>query len=275
VSAGLSLPLFGTRRLIVVRGAGELPAKAVDRLRAAIEEARRQPGGWPTDGTTVVLLAGGADRRAPALRLLPEADQVEVRTPSGRAVFGWLQERARAAGLTLVPQAAQTLVALVGEDLGRLASEVEKAAIYAGDDGQISEEVVRALAGETRVRQYWELTQALEAGQRVEALRLLERLLEGGEEPVVLLACVVGYVRDLWRVMAGLAESADGRQAGRFLQRRRPDFAVERLAVRARAVGLEGVRAAIRRGFEVERALKTSAGSPRVLLTLLVAELTR
>lgn len=275
MSAGLSLPLFGTRRLIVVRGAGELPAKAVDRLRAAIEEARRQPGGWPADGTTVVLLAGGADRRAPALRLLPEADQVEVRTPSGRAVFGWLRERARTAGLTLVPPAAQTLVALVGEDLGRLASEVEKAAIYAGDDRQISEEVVRALAGETRVRQYWELTQALEAGQRVEALRLLERLLEGGEEPVVLLACVVGYVRDVWRVMAGLAASADGQQAGRFLQRRRPDFAVERLVARARAVGLEGVRAAVRRGFEVERALKTSAGSPRALLTLLVAELTR
>lgn len=275
MSAGLSLPLFGTRRLIVVRGAGELPAKAVDRLRAAIEEARRQPGGWPADGTTVVLLAGGADRRAPALRLLPEADQVEVRTPSGRAVFGWLRERARTAGLTLVPQAAQTLVALVGEDLGRLASEIEKAAIYAGDDRQISEEVVRALAGETRVRQYWELTQALEAGQRVEALRLLERLLEGGEEPVVLLACVVGYVRDVWRVMAGLAASADGQQAGRFLQRRRPDFAVERLVARARAVGLEGVRAAVRRGFEVERALKTSAGSPRALLTLLVAELTR
>lgn len=275
MAAGLSLPLFGGQRLVLVRGLGEAAARVVERLRAALEGARARSGGWPVEGTLVVFVAGGADRRAPALRLLPEAEQVEIRAPVGRALVAWLQERARAAKLTLPPRAAQTLIELVGEDLSRLAGELEKAAVYAGEDKQLSEEIVRALAGETRVRQFWELTQALEGGDRVQALRLLEHLLAAGEEPLVLLTCAVGYLRDLWRLCAGLAESSPPGQLARLLPRRRPDWAVERLVARATAVGLPGIAAGVERCFEVERALKTSAASPRALLTVLVADLAR
>ena len=177
-------------------------------------------------------MAAGADRRAAGLRVLPEGDQVEVRA-AGRTRRGGLAPRARAGGgLDLAPEAAQALVDLVGEDLGRLAAEIEKAALYAGGDRRVSEEIVRALAGETRTRQYWELTQALEEARRADALRLASQLLASGDEPLILLAWVVGYLRDLWRVLpprppgrrargregpaappAGLGDRAPGRRA--------------------------------------------------------------
>jgi hypothetical protein len=69
------------------------------------------------------------------------------------------------------------------------------------------------------------------------------------------------------------AAGADIREVARALPRRRPDFAVERLAARARALGIRGLTRAAERCFEVEQALKTGAGSPRALLTCLVAEL--
>ena len=269
VAAGASLSLFGGRRLILVRGVADLAAKTADRLRDALIEARALPGGWPTEGTTVLLVAAGADRKTAGLRVLPEADHVEVRAPAGRAVVGWVRERARTAGLDFAPDAAQALVDLVGEDLARLAAEIEKAALYAEGDRRVSEEVVRALAGETRTHQYWELTQALEEARRADALRLTSQLFATGDEPLILLAWVVGYVRDLWRVMP----AADAREAARLLPRRRPEWAVERLATRARAVGIEGVSRAAARCFEVEQALKTGARNPRALLTCLVAEL--
>src|SRR5439155_2066394 len=156
IDAGGALGLFGGRRLVLVRGVGDLSAKTTERLRAAVEAARARRGGWPTDGTMVVFAAVTGDRRAPGLRLLPERDQVEVRGPSGRAVVGWLRERARSAGLDLAPEAAQALLDLIGEDLSRLLSELEKAVLYAGAEPRVSEEGVRALAGETRVSQYWE-----------------------------------------------------------------------------------------------------------------------
>lgn len=273
VAAGATLPLFAGRRLLLVRGVGELPAKAAERLREALAAARRGAEGWPATGTTVVLVAAGADRRAPGLRVLPDADQVEVRPPVGRAVVGWLRERARGQGLDLAPEAAQTLVERVGEDLGRLAAELEKAALYVGAERRIGEDVVRALAGETRTRQYWELTQALEEGRRGDAVRLAGYLLASGDDPLVLLAWLVGYLRDLWRVLPAASGGLGAREGAGALPRRRPDWAVERLMGRAQAVGLRGLARATARCFEVEQAVKTGAGSPRSLLTTLVAEL--
>jgi DNA polymerase-3 subunit delta len=269
VAAGASLSLFGGRRLVLVRGVADISAKAADRLRDALAEARAQPSGWPAEGTTILLAAAGADPKAACLRILPEASRVDVRGPAGRAVVGWVRERARTAGLDLAPDAAQALVELIGEDLTRLAAEIEKASLYAAEDRRVSEEVVRALAGETRTRQYWELTQALEEARRADALRLASQLFASGDEPLVLLAWVVGYVRDLWRVLP----AANTREAARLLQRRRPDFAVERLAARAQAVGIHGLSRAAAQCFEVEQALKTGARNPRALLTCLVADL--
>ena len=53
-------------------------------------------------------------------------------------MVGWVRERARAAGVDLAPDAAQALVDLVGEDLSRLAAEVEKASLYAAGDRRVS-----------------------------------------------------------------------------------------------------------------------------------------
>jgi DNA polymerase-3 subunit delta len=269
IAAGASLSLFGGRRLVLVRGIADLAAKVADRLREAVAEARAVPAGWPAEGTTVLLVAAGADPKAAGLRVLPEADRVEVRGPAGRAVVGWVRERARTAGLDLPPDAAQALVELVGENLTRLAAEIEKASLYGGEDRRVSEEVVRALAGETRTRQYWELTQALEEARRADALRLASQLFASGDEPLILLAWVVGYVRDLWRVLP----TTDTREAARALRKYRPDWAVERLAARARAVGVRGLSRAASQCFEVEQALKTGARNPRALLTCLVADL--
>ena len=251
-----------------MKGVADLAAKAADRLRDALTEARRA-GGLARRGNHHPSRAAGADAKAACLRVLPEKDRVDVRGPTGRAVVGWVRERARTAGLDLAPDAAQALVELVGEDLTRLAAELEKASLYVGEDRRVSEEVVRALAGETRTRQYWELTQAMEEARRPDALRLASQLLASGDEPLILLAWIVGYVRDLWRVLP----AGDVREAGRLLQRRRPDFAVERLTARARGVGIHGLSRAAARCFEVEQALKTGARNPHALLTCLVAEL--
>ena len=273
VGAGASLSLLTGRRLVLVRGLADLPAKAADRLRDAVADARRARGGWPAEGTTVLLVASGVDRRAAGLRVLAEGDQVEVRAPAGRGVVSWVRERARAAGLDLPPDAAQALVDLVGENLTQLAGELEKARLYTLGERRVSEEDIRALAGETRTHQYWELTQALEEARRADALRLASQLLGSGDEPLILLAWVVGYLRDLWRVLPAATAGADAREAARALTRRRPDWAVERLATRARAVGIQGLSRAADRCFEVDQALKTGAGNPRALLTCLVADL--
>ena len=48
---------------------------------------------------------------------------------------------------------------------------------------------------------------------------------------------------------------------------------MERLAARARAVGIKGLARAAQQCLDVDQALKTGGGNPRALLTCLVAEL--
>src|SRR5262249_48626426 len=160
------------------------------------------------------------------LRGLPENEQVEIPAPLGRAVVGWVRDRARAAGVELAPDAAQALVGLGGAGLARLGAGLEKGAPYGAGAPRGCPEGVRGRAGETRTRQYWELTQALEEARRPEALRLASQLLASGDEPLILLAWVVGYLRDLWRVLPAASAGAGAREAARALPRRRPEWAV-------------------------------------------------
>jgi DNA polymerase-3 subunit delta len=275
IAAGLALPLFGGRRLIVVRGLADAPAKLVERIRAAIEAARGRPSGWPDPTTTVIFVAGGVDRKSPVLRLLPEPQQVDVRAPTGRALAGWLRDRARDAGLDLAPDAAQALVEQCGEDAGRLVGELEKLGLHADADRRVSAETVRALAGEGRARPFWELTQALESGNAADSLRVLAGLLAAGDDALAIHAWIVGYLRNLWRALGVVAEGGDAGRVGRSLRPPRPDWVAERLIARASSLGARGIADGLRRAVDVERALKTGGGDPRALLTDLVAQLAR
>ena len=118
-------------------------------------------------------------------------------------------------------------------------------------------------------RQYWELGRARETSEPRVAWRRRSSLRGTSRS-----SCSPGSwgIPRLWRGYRGDG-GADAREAARALQRRRPEYAVERLTARARAVGIQGVSRAARQCFEVDQALKTGTGNPRALLTYLVAEL--
>jgi hypothetical protein len=90
------------------------------------------------------------------------------------------------------------------------------------------------------------------------------------------LAWLTGYAHSLWRVLSAMADGGDVRGVAAALRGpRRPDFAIERLMARATTAGAAGVAAAATGCYETERRLKSSMGSPRALLTVLVADLAR
>lgn len=103
-------------------------------------------------------------------------------------------------GLHLGRREAEVLVELVGTDLGRLAREVEKLAVYLGASpggervrvtGQAMEDVCSALAEES----VWELTTGIARQDRRLALKALHRLLSDGQEPHYLFAMVCMQLR--------------------------------------------------------------------------------
>jgi len=269
VRSAQTVPFMTSRRLVVVRRCQALPARGAD----ALAQYARDPN--PT--TCLFLLAdealgAGRERRQDhwLLGAIPAALTVALAVPTGRALEGWLRQRAAAGGLSVSEGAARLLVGWVGGEGASLLGETRKAALAGGPDStRVGVNEVEAVVGQHRVNDVFELTRAVERRDAGQALRLLDRLL-ATEEPLRLLALLVNDVRTAW----GVAELAARGQSVDAIARalRRPPRVVEAIA---RAVGAATEPALARRlarCWEAERRLKSS-GEPRAELAALVADL--
>ena len=227
VRAAETLPWGLPRRLVIARGVESLSPKQA----LPLIEYLRAP-----NPTTVLAVAvpQRLDSTHWLLGVVTAAAAVEIPELAGRALEDWLRSRATADGLELGEDAAQMLIALVGEDPATLAGEMGKAALAGGPlNRRVGAAEVRAVVGEHRSHEVFELTRAVERADAAGALVVLERLLAAGEEPLRILA-----------LLSGQSRRATPRAAGSRLER----------------------------CWQVERRLKLGA-PPRPELSVLVADL--
>ena len=189
VRAAETLPWGTPRRLVVARGVEALGAKQAEPLVAYLRA--------PNPATVLALPVSQPLASSHWLRsAVPAAAAVEIPELAGRALAGWLRSRASAEGLELADDAAQLLVAMVGDDPAALVGEMGKAALAGGPENRrVGTAEVRAVVGEHRSHEVFELTRAIERRDGAAALLLLERLLAAGEEPLRILAILSGQSR--------------------------------------------------------------------------------
>jgi DNA polymerase III subunit delta len=189
VRAAETLPWGTPRRLVVARGVEALGAKQAEPL---VEYLRA-----PNPATVLALAVSQPLASSHWLRsAVPAAAAVEIPELAGRALAGWLRSRASAEGLELADDAAQLLVAMVGDDPAALVGEMGKAALAGGPENRrVGTAEVRSVVGEHRSHEVFELTRAVERRDGAAALLLLERLLAAGEEPLRILAILSGQSR--------------------------------------------------------------------------------
>ena len=118
-----------------------------------------------------------------------------------------VQRTARELGLKLEPAAAEALSEAIGSDSARLASELEKLALYAGAETGISSATaqpmitaaaVSALVG-SHATNALQVGDALLAGRPAEAIALVEALLAANEPALRIVATLSGQIRGwLW-----------------------------------------------------------------------------
>lgn len=271
INAALTLPLAAPRRLVAVRRAQAIAARAAEALARYVAA--------PSPAACLLLLADeglqpSRDRRAAhwLLGVVPGAAVVELVARRGRAVEEWLRTRARVEDLTVGEDAARLLVQWVGEDSATLLAEARKAALAGGPDNRtVGVKEVEAVVGEHRVSDMFELTRAITRHELGLALRTLERLL-ATEDPMPLLVMLTREVRLTWTV----GEWHAGGQSVEQMVRRlgRPPGVVQALVAAARAQSPEALSIKLARCWDAERRLK-SGGDARAEMTALVAELAR
>jgi DNA polymerase-3 subunit delta len=203
-----SLPFLSSRRLVVVENADPF----VTRCRAALEKYVASPS-----ATGVLVLEVRAWPSTTRLaKLVNRAGTIECKTlPAGRLAPWCVAWAAARHSKQLVAAAAQLLLTLVGSEMGLLDQELTKLAIYVGEAKRITEADVDQLVGRSRSAETFKMFDAIGAGRPAEALAILARLFEQGEEPLRLLGAFSWQLRRLAQV-ARLTQQ--GRSLGAALE---------------------------------------------------------
>ncbi len=284
-----SMSLFATRRVIwLARAESAQPrGKSIDTEEesggsgvalAALEAYVRHP----TPGTVLVIDAArfefdGEDKaRLERVRKFYAAvpAQVEFRPFSPEAVRALAQSLARASGLQLGLAELALLLDATGGEASRIAMEIEKLKLLAGDR-RVTAEDIAALVPDAQATTIFALVAALRRGDRSRALETLDTLARAGEYMPLALTFLATQFR-----MALAAREAGLRGAGE-IQAHFSKLGARIWPERAREIG-QTVEAfpkarlerAVVKLFEADRDLRDARPDDRIVMEEMILELT-
>ena len=197
IAAARTLPMMADRRLVVLL---EVEAANERELEALLEYASKP------SSSSVLVIAGskfgpikkgetnwgiriqnGVKKRG----LLLKMDNASVSPTS------FVQEQAKRLEKKLDRLDAELLVELVGNDLAVLSQEVEKLALFVGDEEAISSADIHRVCSLLAEAVIWDLTAGLAARDLDLALQSLHRLIDEGNHPRMLLGSIAWRMRTL------------------------------------------------------------------------------
>ncbi|MBF0125444.1 MAG: DNA polymerase III subunit delta [Magnetococcales bacterium] len=189
-------PFFIKRRLVVVREGQQLPAA----VRQGISGWLAQPN-FPVDNLLLLLASESLEARDPLRRFCeahPTAWCVAFYPLEGVGWRQWIQQHLGQVGMTVTAEALAYLADYLAGDTQSALNELDKLDLYLGTKRQADLADVLAVVGETVEFSGHAWAAALLGRDRTQTLRILERLLESGQEPLMLLG---GLVRRLWQMV--------------------------------------------------------------------------
>lgn len=198
IGAMPAISLTATRRYLLADGVERWKAAQVKAIAAALA------AGDPD--VTVVLVSRGAAPKG--LGEAVEAGGGEVRTyeaPRRRDLPAWLVRSARERGFTLDPQAARSLAARLGDGTARLATELDRLAVWAGEGGHVDLEDVEELTVDNSERAGWTLGDAIVARDLEAAVSSADALLDQGEAVTPLVYGMASRLRSAHQAASMLA----------------------------------------------------------------------
>lgn len=266
LDAARTLPVFSPRRLILVKDLQHVPASEFDAILPYLRD--------PSPETVLLLTADKIDARRKFFQEFKKTgEMVEFRRLYDNQIPAFVREQARGAGRSFTEDGIALFCRRVGNNLQEIHGELVKLFSYLGEKKLADAEDVIAIVSDTRADSIFDLTNAMGERKAAEALRVLERLMDEGVAPLVILSMIVRHFRNLWKI----SEMLDRREGAGEIARRvgvNPYF-VEGLTAQARRFSAQQYRNFFDRFLSADLALKSSGAHPSVLLENLVLEMVR
>ncbi len=212
----------------------------------------------PAPGTVLALVAEELKKDAALTKACAKAGEVLAYDVVKKRIDSWVAERFKQAGVRAEPEAVAALVQLVGEDLHQLANEVDKLALWAGDE-PIGEEEVEQLVAAVAETPTFALTDAFAQRDTGRTLAATETIFEREGRPrrdtAPRLAGALGnHLAFMRRCQRLASEGVRARDAATTLKRH--PFYVEKVFGQAANFSEEELRDAVVRLAALDHALK-------------------
>ncbi len=246
VSACNSYSLFGDGPFVLVKN---LDAWNAAQKAVVVDYIKN-----PSPEADLVLLGQKLGARERLLAAAKESGEVHnFEQPTGKALVRWVVGHAKKLGLDLPEDVASELTDRCSGDKARLLRETEKLALYVGD-GTATMEDVEALCPPDVQSNIFAFVDALAAGQRGRALRLLEELVATGEPPLRVTYMVRRQFRLVGRARALFERGVPQGEVAKDLKV--PPFVARKLSEQSRELDDDDLDRALALVMDLERGLK-------------------
>ncbi|MEK4230064.1 DNA polymerase III subunit delta [Solibacillus sp. FSL H8-0538] len=199
-----TIPFFSDRKCIIAKNASFL--KATDKGKEKIDHDLKRLENWlghPSDTAITLFIAPyeKLDERKKVTKLMKEKSvMLLAETPQNNDLYVWIQSEVEAFGKVIADDAAVKLVEMVGAHMLQLQQEIEKLALYLGEDYEITVELVEDLVAKTLEHDAFKMLNAYLAHNQAEALKIYHDLLRQKEEPIMLVGLLASNIRTMSNV---------------------------------------------------------------------------
>ncbi len=241
IAAAETLPVMADRRVVLVRDFAPLsPGKSAENDDAdRTVEYLRSPS--PTT-CLVFILKGKADKRKKLYTFLQHAQAMVDFSPMAEPeAIDWIVRSMRALGKKMSRAVAERFLFTVGSDAALLKQEIEKLADYAGERDTVTEQDIAVITVQSLESTVFQMVDAQVASDYGEAFLLMHRVLESGEDRMLILAMLLRQYRMLYQMRCLLEERTPQSELASLLKI--PPFAVRRMQAQAMRYGKDQLKA--------------------------------
>lgn len=283
IAHATAVPFLAPHRLVIVEGlVGALAQVKGGRTKKksggddpleswrAVTTQLADKSGMP-ESTTLVFIDGPLAKKSPAFVLFsPIGLTRECMHFNPGELNKWVKEEAKDRGLQISEGAVRHLVSAGGSDLWALKNDLDKLEAFAAGE-PIDDSMAAALVTGSTDTKFWDLTDAVVAGNERKAISALRRMLLDDQPPPLLAAMLVRQYRQLVLVKdareRGVGEEETARISGV------PAFKVREVSGLASRYPWPLLRAAYAKLLDADLSVKRGLQDDESSLQLLVHEL--
>jgi DNA polymerase-3 subunit delta len=263
LSVARTLPLMASHRVVVLHGLQQLRKADLQQLEAYAEQ--------PSESTALICSSHDSDPKKCLPHSWRKAVVVECHRLTGTLLYDWVANTVAQSGYTITDEAVQALLQDQQNDLWTLLREIEKLCTYAGEEKAITLAAVQDVCQSSRLHSIFALSDAIGTRNILQAITVIDGLLNQGEPPLLIFSMLVRHLRLLWSIQQleqqrqGMSEMAQALGL--------PLSVCRRLAPQSRRFSPQRLGQLYNIALQADLAFKTTNRPPKTILEGLIFEL--